>query len=283
MKLTVGDDGSLEVRVRQSWLNDAVQCGERGRQQIVRPEWSMPNDATILGTAVHAGIAYDLERDSMEGAVATARNTLAELLEQPMRWVKYNRAQLDAYIPELLDMYERKLRPQVRGKVDAVEWEFEFELDEFVITDVDDIPVRVIGVGTVDAVVHTTPALWDWKTAGKKYRQSDKQKTAVQPTMYAAAAVAHGKATYPVRFNYGVMVRDADAQIVPVVRTERHVEWLRMMIRPFIRTAVLMGTDEPWQRNDDHYLCSQKWCSWWSVCKGSALLLEDIYTPQELR
>jgi hypothetical protein len=278
MKITKTDDG-YSVRVRQSWINDATMCNERGRQAIVRPEWSKPNDATILGTAVHAGIAACLEngmsgtlRNGLSG-VAVAHNTLNELLEQPFMRTKYTDEELHDHVIELMAEWERNVLPSVSSVV-AVEKEFEFMLDEF--EDERLGRVSVVGAGTIDLVTKT--GLWDWKTAGRKYSAKDKQSQAVQPTMYSAAAVAMGWLEYPVTFNYGVLVRGGRAQVLPVFRNESHTEWLRDMVRPLVRTALLLGTDTPWVKNDTHYLCSQTWCSWWSICKGSKLSPNDI-TP----
>lgn len=276
MRIVENGDDTIDVYVRQSWINDAVMCAERGRQGIIHPEWSTPNDATIIGTAVHAAIEADLTREG--DPVDVGLFTLETLLAEPVRMVKYNAAQCRAYVPELFDQYVRGLRPHVRDRVDEVEWSFEFLFDEFKIGH---ITVRVHGKGTAD-LVDTGCNLWDWKTSGQKYRPAEKQKTAVQPTMYAAAAVALKGATWPVTFRYGVMVRDGKAaQIVTVQRTERHLTWLREIVRPFIRAAVVQGTDESWPKNDTHYLCSETWCSYWSVCKGAALSPSDNETPPQ--
>jgi hypothetical protein len=99
--------------------------------------------------------------------------------------------------------------------------------------------------------------------------------------MYSAAMVAKGTHEYPVTFKYGVLVRGGKGQIVPVHRNESHADWLREQVRPLVRTALLIGTDESWTKNDTHYLCSQTWCSYWSVCKGSKLSPADIIPKEE--
>lgn len=269
MRVEETADG-YDVYVRQSWINDAMMCNERGRQAIIRPEWSQPNDATILGTAVHAGIAHILSGNANGHAMAT--ETLNELLTQPFMRTKYGDDELHALATELVAEWERGIAPHVAPVV-AVEKEFEFLLDEFVEPTTSKT-IRIIGKGTIDLV--TESDLWDWKTAGRKYSAREKQSQAVQPTMYAAAAVALGWLEYPVTFNYGVMVRGGKAQIVPVHRNESHTQWLRDIVRPLVRTAMLLGTDHSWAKNDTHYLCSDTWCSWWSICKGSKLSPSDI-------
>jgi len=271
MRVEQRSDGA-DVYVRQSWINDAMMCAERGRQAIIRPEWSMPNDATILGTAVHAGIATILEGKG--SGTKVAHETLNELIAQPFMRTKYTNEELHDHARELVSEWERNVAPHV-GEVVAVEKDFEFLLDEF--TDPTLGVVRVHGKGTIDLV--TTTDVWDWKTAGRKYNAREKQSQAVQPTMYSAAAVAMGWLEYPVTFKYGVMVRGGKAQIVPVHRNESHTEWLRDIVRPFVRTTMLLGTDTSWTKNDTHYLCSETWCSWWSICKGSKLSPSDL-TPE---
>ena len=60
------DNVNKIVYVRQSWLNDMVICPERARLGIIRPEFRSGSDATIIGTAVHAGIESVLDGRSSE-------------------------------------------------------------------------------------------------------------------------------------------------------------------------------------------------------------------------
>lgn len=267
-------DNIINVYVRQSWINDALMCNERGRQGMIRPEWSLPNDATILGTAVHAGIASVLIGGN--NSVAVAKEELRNLLQEPFTRVKYDNDELFTFVESLCHNWEREIAPTL-GNVLFVEKEFEFLLDQYE----DELirkTVQVWGKGTIDCVTDTS--VWDWKTSGKRYSAKEKQSQAVQPTMYCAASVDAGWHEYPVTFNYGVMVRGGKAQIVPIHRNESHTDWLREQVRPLVRTACLVGTDYSWVKNDTHYLCSETWCPWWSICKGSKLSPEDI-TPKE--
>lgn len=273
MKFTEREDGSVDIYVRQSWINDAIMCNERGRQGIVRPDWSKPNDATILGTAVHAGIAAVLEGKGQP--IPTALDELNKLLEEPFLRVKYTNEQMYDHVHELLNEWEKNIAPHV-GNVVAVEKSFTFEM--FKMTLNDGREARINGIGTIDCVTDT--AIWDWKTAGRKYSAREKQSQAVQPTMYTTAAVALGWLEWPATFKYGILVRSGKAQILDIHRNESHADWLQDIVRPFVRSAMVLGTDEPWTKNDTHFLCSETWCSWWSVCKGSKLSPVDI-RPKE--
>lgn len=265
-------DHGIDVYVRQSWINDALMCQERGRQAILRPEWSLPNSATIMGTAVHAGIEAHLTRNTPTRLVGL--EALHDLMESDYKKMNFTEDEMISYVMDMCDEWEANIKPQL-GKVLYTEKEFHFQLDQF---DIHGIPVTVYGKGTIDCVTET--GLWDWKTASRKYNAREKQSQAVQPTMYTAASVAQGWHEYPVTFNYGVMVRGGKSQIVSVHRNESHTEWLRELVRPLVRTAISIGTDESWAKNDTHYLCSESWCSWWSICKGSKLSPADI-TPKE--
>ena len=273
--MRIEPDGTIiNAYVRQSWINDALMCNERGRQGILRPEWSLPNDATILGTAVHAGIAAVLIGSGDSRSVA--KEELERLLQEPFRRVKYENHELFEYADSLCLNWEKEIAPKL-GDVLFVEKEFEFLLDQYEDPLIGKT-VNVWGKGTIDCVTDT--ALWDWKTSARKYSAKEKQSQAVQPTMYCAASASIGWHEYPMTFNYGVMVRGGRAQVVRIHRNESHTDWLREQVRPLVRTACSLGTDHSWIKNDTHYLCSETWCPWWSICKGSKLSPEDI-TPKE--
>jgi hypothetical protein len=111
--------------------------------------------------------------------------------------------------------------------------------------------------------------VWDWKTAKKSYSQFSKQKSAIQPTVYTYA-VSHDTDIEP-KFNYGVMIRQLDpkAQIVPIYRGAEHWNWLKHHVRGAVNVALRTGVDNQWITNDESALCSEQWCSFWSVCKGA--------------
>jgi hypothetical protein len=151
---------------------------------------------------------------------------------------------------------------------------FEIDLDTFIMEDVvdhfhgterEDVQVRVHGKGTIDLATDGTQ--WDWKTASRKYNVREYQQQSLQASMYAAACVALGYAEYPVRFNFGVMVRGGAGQVVPTVRTSSHEDQLRSFIRPFAKLAIT-NLNEQWVMNNTHYLCSETWCPFWSICPG---------------
>lgn len=274
MRIEHREDGSIDAYVRQSWIKEVTTCPERGRQGIVRGDWNIANELTAIGTAVHAGAERHLtEGTDAIGVYDAAMVKWREILEQPMRWVKFNQHESEKQIAKLCDAWWTDLRPQVEGRTEEAEWNFEFLLDEFtgffpgLFGDLDYRTVRVHGKGTVDVVAQDE--LWDWKTASRRYNAREYQESDIQSAMYAAAAVAAGRLQWPVIFNFGVMVRGGGTQIVTVNRDQSHLGWLRHKVRPLVRQALILGTETEWPVNETGYLCNSTWCPFWSVCRGA--------------
>jgi len=139
---------------------------------------------------------------------------------------------------------------------------------------------RVVGItGTIDLVPDMND-LADWKTASQKFRAHEKQKYSIQPTIYSLAAVKGGLQSddhdvdyhWPMNFTYGIAVRGetkATPQILTVRRTEEHALFAIARIKQLVDLALDYGLDRAWPTDDDHFLCSQTWCPWWTACKGS--------------
>jgi hypothetical protein len=273
------EDGS--VWFRQSWLDTALRCGERGRQAIVRPEWDQAtSDSAAIGTAAHAGIEAVLNHEINPKDIGDyAANAAVELTRtETINWTKYTTpGELAAHASRCAEVWRSDIYPSVPLGGRA---EVEFEVPLFTRPD-----GRVVGLKGMIDYIPPTSGLWDWKTAARAYNR-DKQRFAIQPTVYAAALIYGGlgsQTEWPVRFTYGVMIRgekNAKAQILEVQRSASHVGWLTDHLNTFVTMAEKLGLDTPWPRDDDHFLCSQKWCPWWSVCKGARLTdAEDRWNP----
>jgi len=274
--MLVDTDGSIWFR--QSWLETAMRCNERGRLALVQPEFAAAtSDAALIGTATHAAIAAVLTADCDPAQIGEHAHTEAlKLCEtEQVQWTKWTLpTQLAAHASRCAQAWVRTIQPFVTpgGKV-----EHDFKVPLFQQRG------RTVGLaGTID---YASPdgTLWDWKTASKKYDQRGKQRTAIQPTVYATAAL-HGALDgewpyrYPILFHFGVMVRGeatATTQVVDVMRTKAHESWLTDHLRTYVDLADAMGVKRPWPRNEDHYLCNSVWCPWWSMCKGARLAARD--------
>lgn len=261
------DGEKRRIYVRQSWLGDALLCPERARLGLIHPERRSASDATIMGTAVHSGIEFSLATESPDfsDVVAHAVNMWRGLSAQPHK-PSSGIAPDDApkLIESMLLAFTETIRPQVElgGKV-----EYKFQAPIGVNYDGWEVWVE----GTMD-YVSPSGKIWDWKTAKRAYNRNDKQEHSVQASVYAHAASTLGLVpdTNRVEFNFGVMMRQETpkAQIVEVIRTLEHSNWLRSQIQSTVIMAHGVGTATPWLKNDQNNLCSAKWCDHWDSCKG---------------
>ncbi len=280
------DEGNLWVR--QSWLDDFMRDPERARLGIVKPEWNGPSDATSLGTAAHAACETMLTTDSDAEALAAIEPALDHELSQPnIKWNKYDsRADLLRRATHCYIAWRNDILPILPRPGSA---EVKFQVVLYSLPD-----GRTVGIeGTQDYVPHLVNELWDWKFPGRDYRQADKQKHAIQPTIYSLAAVKGGlqsvtdfEFTYPLDFTYGIgvtQVKQAKAQVFTVRRDWPHAEWAITRIRQAVDLFLNFGTATPWPMNDEHFLCSDKWCPWWSICKGANMTYGDGTVPVDLK
>lgn len=266
------DEESKRVYVRQSWLGDAMLCQERGRRMIVSPEFRTTNDSAVMGTAVHAGIEAVLSgkidaRDAHHVSVAKLNHiketeNVKVTNTDPSSWEDLVRSMTTAWVDGVL--------PEVPlgGKV-----EHRFEYDSGASVN----GYALWFEGTMD-YCHET-GLWDWKTAARKYSLLEKQTQSIQASIYAGYAMSTGEVSQDVdgntAFNFGVMIRNlkGDSQIVRINRNSSHVMWVTEQATTLVRSALAMrdsdgGFTHSWLKNDQHFLCSDRWCPWWSVCKG---------------
>lgn len=258
------------IYVRQSWLGDALMCMERGRLAFKEPTWSIGSDATTLGTGVHTAIETyihgngDVSLKEMQDAMRIAINGSTE----KFKWVSMNGYEEMFEIGDkLIKAWREDIRPHVpMGGV--VEQKFTVPIGPL---DVDNTKYMLHYSGTMDYVA-PDGVVWDWKTAARKYSQLDKQKHSIQASVYAVAAVKLGLAPeFPVNFNFGVMTKTktSEGQIITVQRTAAHAKWVETQTRNLVASALRMGPDNSWPQVDQHNLCSERWCSWWSICKGA--------------
>lgn len=282
------DDGSF--RFRQSWLNTAQRCPEKGRREIVQPELRGTTDEALIGTAAHYGIEAvvngEYSPDNIASAVEnyyqwdpdgelvdfkfTKRNSVQEMLE-----VSVNCA--EAWVTDLMPHFPLgDAKAEVGFDVPIMEHRGH--------------PIRI--AGTVDLAPAVPSLLADWKTSGRDYSQKNKQRWAIQPTIYSLAAVLGGVRDdvaygWPMRFRYGVMVKLANrarGQIVEVERTAAHAAFAIERMKSWVDLFLDFGTDRPWPLIDeDNFLCSATWCDFYDQCRGRFIAPDlDLfgYTPK---
>jgi hypothetical protein len=266
--MRIDDDGGIHVR--QSDLDTFNRCNERHRLLLNHPEVAS-NDAAVSGTCTHAAIealltgkitARDIEQWAYEYSLRYCQ-------DNEVRWVTWTLpAHVAAHASRCAVGFVKGLLPHIEpgGQCEAT-----FDVPLMTFKD-----RQVFITGTTD-YVPPIQRLYDWKTASRRFDQRVKQRTAIQPTVYAVAAV-HGAFgapfEWPVRFTYGVMVRGREAattQLVDVQRTQAHEGWLKDQLLTYLNMLTVFGPLAPWPRDEDHYLCNEKWCPVWSMCKGARL------------
>jgi len=265
------DEENKRVYVRQSWLGDAMLCQERGRRMMVSPEFRTTNDSAVMGTAVHAGIEAVLTgkidpKDAHHVSVAKLNHiketeNVKVTNTDPSSWEDLVRSMTNAWVSGVL--------PEV-----PLGGKSEHKFEYFSNTNVNGYSLWF--EGTMD-YMHDT-GLWDWKTAARKYSLLEKQTQSIQASIYAGYALSTGDVSLDaegnVDFTFGVMIRNmkGESQLVRIKRSSAHVMWVTEQATTLVRLALAMreddGFNKPWLKNDQHFLCSARWCPWWSVCKG---------------
>ena len=268
------DNQNKRIFVRQSWLGDALMCPERARLGLIHPERRGASDATIMGTAVHSGIEKFLNTEEMDFSevVATSVREWNKLSEEPHKKSSgINPAEAPRLIEAMTLGFMEVIAPSVErgGKT-----ELKFTSPTGLSVDGYDVFLK----GTMDYVA-PSGVIWDWKTAKRAYNQKDKQAHSVQASVYAMAVGEMGLCPDPnnIDFRFGIMMRQSNpkAQIVPVVRTAEHRNWLRDQIESVVIMAHRLTLDTPWLKNDQGNLCSPKWCDHWANCKGAFIASVD--------
>lgn len=270
--------------LRQSWIDTVSRCAEAGRYDIVAPERNAPSDATALGTAAHAAIEARLTGTDPHTAMTEAMTY--EMSLPGFGFKKYR---------DVSELYDRAWRSFLKWEEvlypllppGSAEVGFKvpiYKRDDGIIVGIE---------GTIDYVSHTTNQLWDWKCPGRKYSQKEKQKWAIQPSIYALAAVSGGldhlgdrePFTLPLEFRYGILVHqvnDVKVQHFGVTRTQAHIDFAIAKIKALVDLYLKLGTESPWPMTDEgNYLCSDIWCGHWAECKGKFLDWRDDYIEVE--
>jgi hypothetical protein len=246
----------------QSWLNTYFNCPEQARLEMVGEMPRIESDATAIGTAIHSGIEAVLRGGTETVGYDTCIDTFNELAATPeFQWVQI-KSEHTAWnmIGRLWDAWCTDIHPQL-PHVEHIEHKFELQL-------ADNMWMR----GAIDAI-DEHGNVWDWKTAGRPYEAWEKERFAIQPTVYTAAVAQMGE--YEPRdsweFSYAVMLKSGrtSTQIVTVQRTQAHWDWLAAQCESIVQ--LIQANLNVWPLRDQHALCSPKWCKAWDKCKGKFL------------
>lgn len=275
------------IHIHQSDLKN--HCLEKLRLDTVAVGPRMETDAATVGTVLHATIEEELENgafDSERDAAAWAAHHFVDVLEDyQKRGCGYSMstfgdmskaiAALDSLV---VSWYRCSERTELlsAGDKPLVEWQFDMLFAEIPVKKhgkkAEDVPVYL--AGTAD-IVHDNK-LWDWKSAGSEYRQWEKQRWDRQPDVYTWAARQAGLIVPDSEglftFEFKVFIRraaPAAPQTITVRRSPNHWLWLREIVARLVNMSYNLGMDREWPLDDQHVLCSPKWCSYFDMCKGA--------------
>lgn len=237
-------------------------CPEQARAVYVEGIEKDPTDSMVCGTALHAGIEYLLHQKragvlDIENDIAIAHSVIENELST-LTWVKTKWPETTVYMlaRQALDKFIASTLEHVDPMLIEHRFEHVFhEDDERVIT----------MTGTIDCVT-ADKTIIDWKTAGRDYQRWEKQRWAVQPTVYCWAMAQEYGEMFP--FQYAIYVHGQPAvQMIGVERNEGHVEWLRAQCVQIAR-QLETNAEGPWALQDAGWWCGPKWCPKFDSCKG---------------
>lgn len=275
------------IHIHQSDLKN--HCLEKLRLDTVATGPRVENDAATVGTVLHTVIERELKDkapySSLEECQKNAAWEYVNMLEtyqaegRPFVLSSFNThaAAVDQAVGLASQWYHCEERQTLlSGGGDLfVEWNFDLPFTEIRVKKngkkAEDIPVFL--AGTADIIFNNQ--VWDWKSAGSPYRRWEYQRWGRQPDVYTWAAAQSGLIT-PVdgkyEFLFKVFVRNNaptdGCQTVQVYRSSNSWDWLADLIDSFVNMSYNMGLDRQWPLNDQHVLCSPKWCSFFDICKG---------------
>ena len=266
--MRIETDGELtRVYLRQSSINTFMKCPERARHEffLLDREKQYYTDASATGQALHHGLEgvmrglinepRDLEAScklalrhiNRVDGIRFVQNDLDTCMKFYRGWSEATFANVAIMdIASSPDLRVEEPFCLLVGQRDNVELWFE---------------------GKMDAVTHDVV---DWKTAARKYNEHEADRWHIQPTMYVWAA-SKLLLTTNRGFRYFVFPKVQKNPVIQEVSIRRSLGSTQFLIEQGWRIAdfmIKMGTDNPWPVNDQHWLCSEKWCLNWAGCKG---------------
>ena len=227
------------------------------------------SDATAIGSSMHAGIEAVLRGSTLEAGAAACATKLDELMALPeFQFVQIKTPETaHRTLERLYWTWCNEINPQLPRAV-LVEHPFDIML----YTDQQrEVRLR----GAID-MVDEFGEIWDWKSAGRPYEQWEIDRYKIQPTAYAMGLLMstdpsmfdNAHPNDEVKFNYAVMMKSSqDCSVYSTTRTPAHWSWFTEQCVSIVK--LIEANLDSWPLNDQHALCSPKWCAAWDTCKGS--------------
>lgn len=241
-----------------AWL----MCPRSWKYKYVEKIPTPTSPALIFGSAIH---------DTVEEYIGETeqRYSLAELW--PFKWQaqleKNETTAWDDDTPEGLHNEGLQLlsSPDIVKVVDALTCMVDEQgpcIERKVELRVPDVPIPIIGY--IDLITSDNIPT-DFKTSARSWG-ADKAQNEIQPLFYLAALIQAGINTHNLRFRHIVFVRTKvpQVQVIESEFTFGNVFWLLEMVS-HVWAAI---RENHFPCNPLAWSCSEKWCSYWSLCRG---------------
>lgn len=273
MKLEHIDAHTIKVTFRQSSLNTLLMCPERARRDMVADvHEDDTNEDAAVGTCLHAGVEAIIKGEcTWSGGMVVAMQALHGLYEAGhFEWDRLSFEHARKYYTWWFKQFNtqicepRELRERYEAGLVLLEYPFEFHSHNL---NYGSRTVEVWFGGRIDCIDLGNLVTTDWKTAGRTYNEAERERWAVQPIVYSEA-VARNFGHRP-KFEYVVFPKVFTAkplQVFGFTPKPKAFGWVASMVDPIV--DMLLSDMVSWPLNDQHWLCSKKWCPHWDTCKG---------------
>jgi putative RecB family exonuclease len=252
-----------------SSINLYLTCSESWRRKYLNKEPQITTPALLFGSAIHSTIEAYIANRYGDVQIDTDIQTLwsgnwqAALEREPdCEWgadtpeFHHNEGVRLLGNPELMQTLDR-LNPLVDD--DGLYMERKVELR------VPGVPVPIIGyidLVTRDGIPH------DFKTSKYAWSQ-DKAREEIQPLFYVAAMNQMGMPSPGMRFRH-IVVTKAKQSKVQVIEVQHTIDALFFLFE-LIQKVWKAIESEAFVMNPNAWLCSPKYCSFYSTCRGKGL------------
>ena len=266
------------IKIRQSSLKDWLLCPERFRAVYSGEVEDQGSDAALTGTCVHTYIERRVEGMHPEEAAMAALTQLRDEWDSVAHVKVKNLGTAENHLLNCCRTWEEQVYPWLPPPI--LEPEHHFSIPVIVL---DGVEVHLSG--TIDYVAETPDGIevYDWKSGGnlEKYQDGygkkgwELRRWDIQSTVYTwAASQILGE---PVNdFTFVAMHRtQPEHAVLSVQRGEP--EWGFMKVQAIELATNIIAMPSAWQRNNQHALCSEKWCPNWHNCVGQ--FAEGLTTP----
>jgi len=244
-----------------SSLQTYLACGQAWNYRYVQKITSPTGPALAFGSAWHATVEALLRGDTRPAAEVWMEQWSVQVVSPqfPIAWGDENPGVLaQDGLRMLAASPVRALIAQMRPGRDAQG----LLIERKVTLRVPEVEIPVIGY--VDLIAEDgVPG--DIKTAARMWAD-DKAEHELQPLFYLAALDQAGVKVPGWRFRHYVFTKTAkpDARCFTVAHNPNEVEWLTQVVQEAWR-GICAGV---FHRNFTTWMCSARYCAYWSLCRG---------------